>query len=146
MRIHALLITLLASLWAESTRAGTNLVRRIVQDDPNQDGKLEMYAEKFLHGTNVVIEISLVETERGKVATVLSRGGNYVIAHTDRDGDGVFESIMISLADGDILEVLKRDADGKYQPAPQDDLDEMNRITRKIDALLHEKSSSSPPP
>ena len=119
------------------------MVRQVLRDDADADGRDEMRAEIMFHGTNEILRIATETTREGKSTTVTTKGGRYVVSECDGDGDGIFESITISIIDGDILEILGRDRHGNYKPTPQSDLDEMNRITRKIDSLLREESPKS---
>lgn len=137
------LVMTVLSLCVENGVAGTNLVKRVIEDDRDRDGQPEMRAEKYFHGTNEVLEICRMVRERGVTRSVGSDGGPYSITLRDYDDDGIFESIMISLRGGDVLEILKREPDGNYRPTPQRDLDELNRETRK---LMKSLSRSGAPP
>jgi regulator of RNase E activity RraA len=118
---------LLAAFFAAPCFAGTNVTVRVIEDD-HTDTRWQVYS----HGTTEVLKIH----RRGKKTSVTSKASGYSVTHSDDDGDGVTDSIMISEVNGGVLEVLKRSKDGAYSQTPQDDLDEMNEIVKKIEARL----------
>jgi len=121
-------ITILAlALLAFPCFAGTNVTVRVLADE-HSDSRWQVYS----HGANVVLKIH----HRKEQTSITSSASGYSVTHTDRDGDGTTDSITVSAVGGDILEVLKRDSDGAYVQTEQKDLDEMNRIARKIEERL----------
>ena len=116
--------------------AGTNVTIRTIGDEHG-----EAHVQVYSHGTNVVLKIR----QAGKGVWVTSDASGYSITHTDENGDGITESIMISRVGGNILEVLKRNADGRYIPSSQRDVDEMNIMRTKIEAGIYRKSDKAAP-
>jgi len=131
-----ILILVAMLLGALPCAAGTNLTVRVIGDEHG-----DSHWQVFSHGTNGVLKIH----HRGKGTWITSEAGGYSITHTDENGDGIAESIMISQFGGNILEVLKRSADGQYQPSLQSDLDEMNAIARKIEAGIPRRKDETAP-
>jgi len=120
-------LTALLAVLASPCLAGTNVTVRVTEDD-HSDTRWQV----FSHGTNQVLQIQ----HKGKKTSITSEASGYSITHSDDNGDGVTDSIMISKTSGGILEVLNRGTDGTYSQSPQKDLDEMNDIVKKIEARL----------
>ena len=121
------ILILVATILAAPCLAGTNVTVRVIED--NHGGtRWQVYS----HGTNQVLKIGT----RANHTSVTSSAGGYSVTHRDADGDGRTDSIMILLTSGSILEVLRRGADGEFTPSPQTELDEMNDLTKQIEARI----------
>jgi hypothetical protein len=125
-----ILILLLAVL-ALPLLAGTNVTVKVIEDD-HSDTRFHVYS----HGTNVVLKIH----QRTKFTSITSGASGYSVTHTDTDGDGTTDSIMIANIGDKLLEVLKRDADGTYVQTDQKELDEVNRMTKNIKTELAKRN------
>ena len=76
---------------------------------------------------------------KGKSTSITSKAPGYSVTHTDRDNNGVTDSIRISITKGILLEDLKRDEDGNYLQSSQKYLDELNTMAKRIEAELKRK-------
>jgi hypothetical protein len=128
MRMEILILCVITL--ASTCFAGTNVTARMIEDDPG-DARWKI----FSHGTNQVLKIAT----KANHTSITSCAGGYSVTHTDSDGDGVTDSIMISKANGELLEVLRRSKGGIYSQTPQDDLDEINEMAKKVEAHLRKR-------
>ena len=126
--MRTIILTLLVIVLAAPCLAGTNIVVEVTRDRHHADIRWHV----FSHKTNEVLQIQY----KGKKTSITSEASGYSITHSDNNGDGATDSIMVSKTSGDILEVLNRSADGTYSQSPQKDIDEMNDIVKKIQARL----------
>ena len=127
--MKTVILIVLFTILSSPCFAGTNITLRVIADE-HAPARWQIYS----HGTNVVLTIH----QKRKLTSITSTASGYSVSHTDADGDSITDSIRISEVTGDILEILKRTADGKLAPTPQKDLDEMNKLVKKIKAGLPE--------
>jgi hypothetical protein len=121
------MLILAAAILAAPCLAGTNVTIRVIEDN-HGGNRWQVYS----HGTNAVLKIHL----RGKKTSITSQASGYSVTHSDDDGDGVTDSIMILKVKGGILEILRRSKDSTYSQTPQDDLDEMNKLAKQIESRI----------
>ena len=115
--------------------AGTNVTVRVIADD-HTDSRWQVYS----HGTNVVLRIH----RRDKLTSITSAASGYSVTHTDRDGDGSTDAIMVSTLGGRILEVVKRGSAGAFVQTDQEELNEMNCRAKRIDQAKPAKPKALP--
>lgn len=55
--------------------------------------------------------------------------GKSVATESDKDGDGVFESLILYSPDTDDIEIFKRNADGTVTPASTAEIESVKKMT-----------------
>ena len=133
----AFLLLLAVTAYADDSPGITNKVTEI---DRDKDGKIDVRIETVYRGKTKVMMIMSRRNQQGVMAVTRSylADGKLVMAESDEDGDGSFESITVFRPDADSFEMFTRQSDGTVKPVSTQKLDSIRRQVAVADDSLRE--------
>jgi len=131
----AFLLLLALTSYADNSSGITNKMTEI---DRDKDGKIDVRIETVYRGKTKVMMILSRRNPQGVMAVTRSylADGKLVMAESDEDGDGSFESITVFRPDTDSFEMFTRQADGTVKPVSTQKLDSIKRQKALADESL----------
>jgi hypothetical protein len=140
MKTLAILILLCASSYGADITT-TNITADITTktfERRDGDGKSSLHIETVYRGKTKVLMIMSQRNKQG-VMTVTRNylvGGKSVLAESDEDGDGFFESVMVFDPATDDFEMFIRKPDGSVKPISTQTLEATKKQTAVVDESL----------
>ena len=133
----AFLLLLAATCYADDSSGITNKVTAM---DRDKDGKIDFRIETIYRGKTKVMMIMSCRNPQGVMSVTRSylADGKLVMAESDEDGDGSFESITVFRPDTDNFEMFTRQSDGTVKPMSTQKLDSIRRQVAVADDSLRE--------
>jgi len=96
-------------------------------------GKSGPALRQYFRGANTIYNESLANVTKNQIVRGYYAGGELIMAESDEDNDGFFETITLFPDDLRKMEVFQRQRDGSVKPLGSKELQELkNKIIRAV--------------
>jgi hypothetical protein len=124
----------------------SDITREVAERDRDKDGKPDFRVESYSRDGQRLMTVYSRWTAQGTwvvTSRAFHAGGAIVATESDKDQDGVFESLVVNHAGTDEMEGFSRQRDGSVQPQPRQALDASRKRKAAISDLVDKAISGS---